>query len=158
MTRDNIRFLSEDQLAIWANAGKSMPRKQLDELMLQTPPTLVKDRNLDEFYEVRRIDVPTVFDSLLKLQNTGAARRHIETFQGEFREVLRIEVTLLDGIMLILGMVLGFILGMLSPGASGAGKPPSMANPVNDLSPENKIYVPTWKRQAQKIGYDGPSL
>lgn len=158
MNRNNIRLLTEDQLTTWTNASKSIPRAQLDELITQIFLIPANSRQTEEFYEIRRQDAPLAFDSLLKLQNTEAVNRHIETSQGEFREVLRVEVTLLDGIMLILGILLDFILETLSPNANGAGSPPSTTLPLKALSPENKVYIPTWKRQAQRITHDEPSL
>ncbi|WP_449439255.1 hypothetical protein [Pseudomonas migulae] len=153
--------LSEDKRAIWAKAGKIFPGKKLNELVTRTLADLPTDRALVDFYEIRRRDVPTAFDALLKLQNTGLAHRYIEADEHEFWEVLRVEVTLLDAIMLALALLLDVILNMLSPETSGSGEPPLTALPGAPEAPETphiEPYVPTWKRQPQRISNDEPFL
>jgi len=150
--------LSEDNRTMWAKAGTIFPGEKLNQVVTRTLADLPKDRDLVDFYEIRRTDVPTAFDALLKLQNTGLASRYIEIVnQEEYREVLRVEVTLLDAIMLALVLLLDVILGMLLPSAdvSSSGKPPLAAIPA---APAIKAYVPSWKRQQQRIGYDEPTL
>jgi hypothetical protein len=152
--------LSEDNRVMWAKAGATFPGEKLNLVMTRTLADLPKDRDLVDFYEIRRTDVPTAFDALLKLQNTGLASRYIEILnKEEYQEVLRVEVTLLDAIMLALALLLDVILGMLLPSAnasaSASGKPPLAAIPA---TPEIKAYVPTWKRQQQRIGHDEPTL
>lgn len=158
MTEAKTLVLSEDMRATWAKAGTVFPGKQLDEVLNRTLADFSYDRTLMTFYEIRRRDVPTAFDSLLKLQNTGCARRYIETDENEFREVLKVEVSLLNAIVLALALVLDIILGVVLPRASGGGALPPSTVSGSALSPIAKPYVPTWKRQPQVIGYDGPSL
>lgn len=158
MTETKTLVLSEDMRKTWAKAGAMFPGKQLDEVLTRTLADFSNDRALIAFYEVRRRDVPTTFDSLLKLQNTGCARRYIETDETECREVLKVEVSLLNAIMLALALVLDVILGMVLPGASdgGASIPSTAPNIAPSLIAEP--YIPTWKRHSQVIGYDSPSL
>jgi hypothetical protein len=158
MTEVKTLVLSEDMRAIWARAGTVFPGKQLDEVLNRTLADFSSDRALNAFYEIRRRDVPTAFDSLLKLQNTGCARRYIETDENEFREVLKVEVSLLDAIVLAIALVLDIILGVVLPRASnGCASSPSTVL-TSASAPIVKPYIPTWKRQPQAIGYDEPSL
>lgn len=158
MVKENTLFLSEDNRVIWTKAGTTFPGEKLNQVVTRTLADLPKDRALVDFYEIRRTDVPTAFHALLKLQNTGAACRYIETDEDEFREVLRVEVTLLDAIMLALALLLDVIIGMLSPNASGGGIPPITVMPEATTAPDIKPYVPTWKRQPRRISYTEPSL
>nr|WP_314529221.1 hypothetical protein [uncultured Pseudomonas sp.] len=158
MTQENALVLSEEMRVIWSKAGSTFPGDKLHEVLARTLVDLPKDRTFLDYYEIRRIDVPTAFDALLKLQNTGVAHRYIETDESEFREVLRVETTLLNAIMLSLALLLDVILGVLSPVSSGGGKPPVTAIPLVTSVPGSKPYTPTWKRKPQSIGYDGPSL
>lgn len=151
-------FLSQDKRVMLARAGATFPGEKLNEVIARTLADIPKDRPLVDFYEIRRADVPRAFDALLKLQNTGLARRYIETEEDEFREVLRVEVTLLDAILLVLALLLDVIHGMLAPGAGGGGEPPVAVIPAPPATPEIKPYVPKWKLQAQRIGYDEPCL
>ena len=152
MIQKNIFLLSEDQSALWAKASAHFPGGKLVEIMKRTLADLSKERLLPDFYEIRRVDVPAAFDALLKLQSTGLAHRHFETDNEEIREVLQIEMTLLNAIMIALALLLDVFIYMLPPNASGGDKQPPIASGV-----ECKKYVPTWKRQPQ-VGYDGPSL
>lgn len=159
MLEENILSLSEDNRVMWAKAGATFPGEKLNQVVTRALADLQKNRVLVDFYEIRRTDVPAAFDALLKLQNTGAASRYIETDETEFREILRVEVTLMDAIMLALALLLDVILGMLSPSANAStnasGKPPLAATPV---APEIRTYVPSWKRHQQRIGYGEPTL
>ncbi|UVJ43485.1 hypothetical protein NVV94_23525 [Pseudomonas sp. LS1212] len=152
MIQRNIFLLPEDKCALWAKASANFPGEKLGEIMKRTLSDLSKERFVPDFYEIRRVDVPAAFDALLKLQSTGLAHRHFETDNEEIREVLEIEMTLLNAIMIALALLLDVFFYMLPPNASGGDKLPPTASGV-----ENKPYVPTWKRQPQ-VGYDGPSL
>ena len=77
-------FLSQDKRVMLARAGATFPGEKLNEVIARTLADIPKDRPLVDFYEIRRTDVPRAFDALLKLQNTGLARRHIETDETEF--------------------------------------------------------------------------
>mgnify|MGYP003599780797 FL=1 len=158
MTEAKKLMLSEDMRITLAEAGKLFPGKQLDEVLNRTLADFPNDRELFAFYEIRRRDVPTAFDALHKLQNTGRARRYIETDEDEFREVLNVEVSLLNAIMLALTLVLDIILNMILPRASEGGASLSSIVPVNVPPPTARPYVPTWKRQPQVISHDGLSL
>ncbi|WP_460950469.1 hypothetical protein AB6N16_24795 [Pseudomonas marginalis] len=158
MTEAKILVLSADMRTTLAIAGKTFPGKQLDEVLTRTLADFSDDRAQVAFYEIRRRDVPTAFDSLLKLQNTGRARRYIETDETEFREVLKVEMSLLNAIALALALIIDVILGIVLPRASdgGASLPPTVLATAPPLAAET--YVPTWKRQSQVISYDGRSL
>lgn len=158
MTEAKTLMLSEDMCVTWARAGKLFPGRQLDEVLNRTLADFSSVRALIAFYEIRRRDVPTAFDALLKLQNTGCARRFIETDEKEFREVLNVEVSLLDAIMIALTLVLDIISNMILPKASDGGALPSSTMPGTVPPSKNRPYIPTWKRQPQVIGYDGLSL
>ena len=158
MMQVNTLVLSDDKRAIWAKAGATFPGEKLNEVVTRALTDLPKNRVLGDFYEIRRTDVPTAFDALLKLQNTDAAFRYIETDEDEFREVLKVELTLLDAIMCALALLLDVILGMLLPNASGRGVPPLAVMPESSKAPDIRPYVPTWKRQPHRIVYDEPSL
>ena len=151
-------FLSQDHRLMLARAGSTFPGEKLNEVIARALADIPNDRPLVDFYEIRRTDVPRAFDALLKLQNTGSARRYIETDENEFREVLRVEVTLLDAILLVLALLLDVIHGMLASGAGGGREPPATVMPAPLATPEVKPYVPTWKLQAQRIDYDEPCL
>ncbi|MGZ0786254.1 hypothetical protein ACXM5X_25245 [Pseudomonas saponiphila] len=86
------------------------------------------------------------------------AGRYIETDESEFREVLRVEVTLLDAILFVLALLLDVIHGMLASSSGGGGEPLATLRPASLSAPEVKPYVPTWKRQAYRIGFDEPFL
>lgn len=159
MNHASSHSLSEDKRVLLARACTTFPGQKLNGVITRVLADIPKDLAFVEFYEIRRTDAPRAFDALLKLQNTGSARRHVETDENEFREVLRVELTLLDAIMLALALLLDVILEMLSPDASGSGKPPLTTMPEAPTAPEHyKPYVPTWKRQPQRIGYDEPFL
>ena len=149
-------YLSKDHRLMLSRAGSTFPGDKLNEVITRALEDIPYDRSIVDFYEIRRTDAPKAFDALLKLQNTGLARRHIETDETEFREVLRVEVTLLDAILLVLALLLDVIHGMLVPGAGGGGKPPAAVMPAQLAIPEVKPYVPTWRRQAQRVGFDEP--
>lgn len=111
------------------------------------------DQPHNKFYEIRRFDAPHAFNALLKLQNTGAAWRHIEVDQEEFREVLRVEATLFDLIMQAIAMLLDVFLrilgGALKVASTGSTEP-------SRESPTPQKYVPTWQRQPRiKDGDEG---
>lgn len=150
--------LSQDHRFMLARACSTFPGEKLNEVIARALADIPNDRPLVDFYEIRRTDVPRAFDALLKLQNTGSARRYIETDENEFREVLRVEVALLDAILLVLALLLDVIHGVLASGAGGCGEPPATVMSAPLATPEIKPYVPTWKRQAYRIGFDEPSL
>lgn len=150
--------LSQHHRLLLARACSTFPGEKLDEVITRALADISNDRLLVDFYEIRRTDVPRSFDALLKLQNTGSARRYIETDENEFREVLRVEVTLLDAILLVLGLLLDVIHGMLTSCAGDGGEPLSTVISAPLEAPEAKPYVPTWKRQAYRIGFDEPFL
>lgn len=158
MTETKMLVLSEDMRVTWAKAGKLFPGRQLDEVLTRTLADFSTDRVSPGFYEIRRSDVPSAFCSLLKLQNTGRASRYIETDETEFREVLRVEASLLNAIMIALALVLDIILSIVLPSASDGGASPPLKVPDTVPPLIVKPYVPTWKRQSQVIGHDGPSL
>lgn len=149
--------LSQDQRSMLARACSTFPGEKLNEVFARALVDIPNCRPLVDFYEFRRTDVPRAFDALLKLQNTGSARRYIETDESEFREVLRVEVTLLDAILTVLALLLDVIHGMLTSSAGG-GEPPATLVPASLSTPQAKPYVPTWKRQAYRIGFDEPFL
>lgn len=151
-------YLSQDHRLMLTRACSTFPGEKLNEVIARALADIPSDRLLVDFYEIRRTDVPRAFDALLKLQNTGSARRYIETDEKEFREVLRVEVTLLDAILLVLALLLDVIHGMLASGACGGGEPPATVMPAPLVTPEAKPYVPTWKRQVYRIGFDEPFL
>lgn len=158
MTQAKILVLSADMRTTLAKACTIFPGKKLDEVVARTLVDFSHDRALLEFYEIRRRDVPIAFDALLKLQNTGRARRYIETDETEFREVLNVEVSLMNALIVALALILDVILGITFPAASagGASLPPTAS--VTTPPPAAKPYVPTWKRQSHVITYDGPSF
>ena len=158
MFKSSTLVLTEQNRAILAKAGATFPGEKLHQVMTRTLADLPTDRTFVDFYEFCRMDVPSAFDALLKLQNTGYACRYIRPDGEELCEVLRVEVTLLDAVMLALALLLDVIVGMLSPSSSGGGKPPVTAITSATLVPEYKPYTPIRKRQPQSIGYDGPSL
>lgn len=150
--------LSQDHRLMLTRACSTFPGEKLNQVIARALADIPSDRRLVDFYEIRRADVPRAFDSLLKLQNTGSARRYIETDENEFREVLKVEVTLLEAILLVLALLLDVIHGMLASGAGGGGEPPATVMLAPLAAPEVKPYVPTWKRQAYRIGFDEPFL
>jgi len=137
-------FLTDDQKMIWAEAGTAFPGEQLNEVVQRALIDLPIDKAQNDIYELRRFDAPHAFDALLKLQNTGAARRHIEVTNDELREVLRIEVTLFDLIMQAVAMLLDVFLrvlgGALKSTSTRSTEPPTVA-------PSPQKYVPSWKSQ-----------
>ena len=91
-----------------------------------------------------------------KVQNTGLAQRYVEVDEKEFWEVLRVEVTLLDAVLLLLALLLDVVNGILAQAVSDGGGPPANVNTSYQIIPE--AYKPKWKREPHGIGYDGPSL
>ena len=151
-------LLPQNHRLVLAQACSNFPGRKLDEVITRTLSDIPNDQSPADFYEIRRTDVPRAFDALLKLQNTGSAHRYIETDQNEFREVLRIEVTLLDAILLALAMVLDIINKVLSSNAGSSGEPTTIAAPPPLVPPAVKPYIPTWKRGTYRIGFDEPSI
>lgn len=136
--------LSADQKLMWAEAGITFPGNQLDKVIQRALSDFPIEHLVENFYEIRRLDAPHAFDSLLKLQNTGAARRHIEVVRDEFQEVLRIESTLLDLIMQAMAMLLDVFLRLL--GGSLKGRPDGSTEPPIVMQTPQK-YIPSWQRQ-----------
>ena len=158
MNHNTPLSLSQDQRLMLSRACSTFPGEKLNEVFARALADIPNYRPLVDFYEIRRTDVPRAFDALLKLQNTGSARRYIETDESEFREVLRVEVTLLDAILFVLALLLDVIHGMLASSSGGGGEPLATLRPASLSAPEVKPYVPTWKRQAYRIGFDEPFL
>lgn len=149
--------LSQNHRLMMTRACSTFPGKKFDEVIARALADFPSDRPLTDFYEIRRTDVPRAFDALLKLQNTGSASRYIEADEAGFREVLRVEVTLLDAILLALALLLDVIHGVLASHSGGGGDSPAIVMPAPLPSPV-KPYVPTWKRQAYRIGFDEPLI
>lgn len=155
----SMAFLTEDQKAMWAEAGTTFPGEQLEQVIdraiadfpsMEYPAEHVSHL-ANDYYEIRRWDTPNGFDRLLKLQNTGRAKRHMEIDENGAREVLQIEVTLLDMVMTAIQMLLDVFLRLLGGTLKSSGqrktdtyyqppKPPEEATTKQE-------YVPTWKRQ-----------
>ncbi|WP_122672331.1 hypothetical protein [Pseudomonas viridiflava] len=85
----NAIFLNNGQRMMWAEAGTTFSGEQLNQVIKRALTDLPVDQPPNAFYEIRRFDVPHAFDALLKLQNTGSAKRHIEVDKEkhEYREV-----------------------------------------------------------------------
>lgn len=148
-------FLTDDQKTMWAEAGTTFPGEQLNKIIHRALTDLSVYQPHTDFYEIRRFDAPHAFDALLKLQNTGSARRHIEVDKDEYREVLRIEVTLLDFIMQAISMLLDVffrVLGGTLKGTSARSIEPSIEGPTMALIPQK--YVPSWQKQQPRIVHD----
>lgn len=143
MQRD-VLVLSADQKVMWTEAGITFPGNQLDKVIQRALSDLPTEHLDNDFYEIRRFDAPHAFDSLLKLQNTGAARRHIEVVRDEFHEVLRIDSTLFDLIMQAMAMLLDVFLRLL--GGALKGRPGDTTEPPK-FTPTPQKYIPTWQRQ-----------
>lgn len=165
--QSNLMYLTEDQKAIWAKAGIAFPGEQLQQIVNRATADVPKMMKLSEnvrqspthCYEIRRLDVPNGFESLLKLQSTGLAKRHMEMDERGAREVLRIDVIYLDIIMIALKMILDVFLRIVGDGLKTpkngtddiSTPPPEPPNPAQ----AGKKYVPHWKRHM--IEYDGPA-
>jgi len=154
MRKDNNAFLSEDNCAMWAKAGATFPGERLGEVITRMLACIPNNLASADIYEIRRADIPSVFDALLKLQDKGYASRHITTRDDEFLEILEIEVSFFDTIMLAIAMLLDLIQSSLTPGAGGDGNSPFMNIVASSSAAGEKPYVPTWKRRPQSIGYD----
>lgn len=140
----NTLFMNDNHKVMWAEAGITFPGEQLDKVIQRALMDLSPDRLQNDYYEIRRFDAPHAFDSLLKLQNTGAARRLIEADQDEFREVLRVEATLFVLIMQAIAMLLDIFLRVLGGALKGASINATI--PLTVARTPQK-YVPTWQRQ-----------
>lgn len=153
----NAIFLTADQKTMWAEAGTTFPGEQLNQVVQRALTDLPVDQPPTDFYEIRRFDASHAFDALLKLQNTGAARRHIEVDKDkdECREVLRVEATLLDLIMKAIAMLLDVFLRVLGgalKGPSTRSIEPPAEPPV--MAPIPQKYVPSWQKQQPRIEHD----
>ena len=145
-------LLTENQKILWAEAGHNSPGEQLDKVLQRALIDLTVqsvDKLQCNFYEVRRFDVPHAFNTLLKLQCTRAAWRHIEVGNDEFREVLCIEEVFFELIMRAIELLLDVILRVLChvPKFSSSRSTESPKEPPTVAPPIQHIYVPTWKRQ-----------
>lgn len=150
---NNAIFLSDDQRLIWAEAGATFPGEQLSQVVYRTLTNLPAVQPTSDFYEIRRINVPHAFDALLKLQNSGLAKRHVEVDKDkhEYYEVLSVQATLLDLIMEAIAMLLDVLLRVLGRTLNGpsprATEPPVMA-------PIPQKYIPSWKKHQPRIEHD----
>ncbi|WP_201209809.1 hypothetical protein [Pseudomonas sp. S36] len=151
-------LLPQNHRLVLAQACSNFPGKKLDEVITRALCDIPKDQSTADLYEIRRTDVPRAFDALLKLQNTGLAHRYIEVDQNEFWEVLRIEVTLLDAILLALAMILDIIKKFLASDTASNGEPKTIVAPPPPAQPFEKPYIPTWKRGTFRVGFDGPYI
>lgn len=158
MNANTILPLNEDQLATWVSASKYFSREEINRLITQAGLVQNHIQNTDAAYEICRTDIPEAFDSLLKLQNSGAATRHVEILQSEFREVLRVNTSLLDAITTILSTLIEIILRLLSKDSANTDYSPKTTLNAGAPNVSKGNYVPTWKRQEKLIGYDGPYL
>lgn len=149
----NAIFLNNDQRMMWAEAGTTFSGEQLNQVIKRALTDLPVDQPLNAFYEIRRFDVPHAFDALLKLQNTGSAKRHIEVDKEkhEYREVLRVETTLLDLIMEAIAMILDVLFRVLGGTLKGTS-PLSPEPPV--VTPTFPKYLPSWKKNQPRIEHD----
>lgn len=129
---------------MWAEAGITFPGNQLDKVIERALSDLSTDQLENFFYEIRRFDAPHAFNSLLKLQNTGAARRHIEIVRDEFHEVLRIDAALFDLIMRAMAMLLDVFLRLLGGTLKSR---PAGSREAPKVKPTPNKYVPSWQRQ-----------
>jgi len=143
MQRNTI-ILSADQKAVWTEAGTTFPGHELDMVIQRALSDLPTKQVGNSFYEIRRPDAPHAFNSLLKLQNTGAARRHIELARDELHEVLHIDTTLFDLITQAVAMLLDIFLRLLG-GVSKIQPGGSREPPKVKTTPEK--YIPSWQRQ-----------
>ncbi|MFG0495886.1 hypothetical protein ACF8MH_00950 [Pseudomonas sp. YQ_13] len=142
--QQHINILTDAQKKVWIEAASTFPENQLDSIIQRTLLDLPREQNQSNYYEIRRFDIPLAFDTLLKLQNTGAAHRHIEVTENEHREVLRIEATLLDLIMQAIALLLDVFL-KITTGAL-KGNPDALKNQQkSNLTSEP--YIPSWKKQ-----------
>ncbi|EPJ92146.1 hypothetical protein [Pseudomonas psychrophila] len=134
--------LTRDHKVILAEASVAFPGEQLNEIVQRAFIDLPVNKEQSKFYELRRFDTPLAFDAILKLQNTGSARRYIEVNGEEFSEVLHIEVTLLDLIMHTISLLLDVLFralgGSLRSTSIRSTEPPTVA-------PHPQKYVPSWK-------------
>lgn len=145
-------LLSDEQKMVWAEAGTTFPSEQLNTVIHRTLRNLPVNQPSTAFYEIRRFDTPLAFDALLKLQNTGSAKRHIEVDKDEYREVLRVDAPLLDQIMEAIAMLLDVFLRVLGQHLKGPS-PCSSEPPLMDSMP--KKYIPSWKKHLPQIEHDG---
>ncbi|MBD8123851.1 hypothetical protein IFT62_21855 [Pseudomonas lutea] len=163
--RSNFIYLTEDQKTMWAEAGTMFPGEQLDGIIHRAIDNLLplryqKDRDREnDYYEVRRRDIPIGFDKLLKLQNTGRAKRHMEIDNDGAREVLQVEACLMDVVMTTIRVLLDILLRILG---TSAYKPDdrirlqSEERDIKSYQPAiDQSYIPTWKRRL--IEHDGAS-
>lgn len=159
MTAAKIMFLDEDKKDMWAQAGTHFPGEQLHQAIQRALNDAPADQDSAVVYEVRRRDIPAAFDELKKLQSTGRARCYIEVEGDDFREVLRIEATMLDAVMLALALLLDVLIKLLGRGSSTATSGPVTTSPAPPSAhPPKPGYVPSWKRGPQhRVCYEGPA-
>lgn len=150
---NNAIFLSDDQRMMWAEAGATFPGEQLNQVIHRALTNLPVAQPTADFYEIRRFNVPHAFDALLKLQNTGSAKRHVEVDKDkhEYREVLSFEATFLDLIMEAIAMLLDVLLRVLGKTLKGPS-PCSTEPPV--MAPISQKYLPSWKKHQPRIEHD----
>lgn len=149
----NAIYLNDNQRIMWAEAGTTFSGERLDQVIQRALIDLPVDQPLNDFYEIRRFDAPHAFDALLKLQNTGSAKRHIEVDKEkhEYREVLIVEVTLLDLIMEAIAMILDVLLRILAGTLKDTSPPSPEPFAVASISPK---YLPSWKKNQPRIEHD----
>ena len=154
MQEGKTLFLTVDQKAMWAEAGTTFPDEQLNQVIQRALIDLSVDQPQTAFYELRRFDAPHAFDTLLKLQNTGTARRLIELDKerDEIREVLLVEARHFDLIMQAIAMLLDVFWRVLV----GAVKAPSSRSTEPSIepprvSPTPQKYAPSRPRHQPRI-------
>lgn len=148
----NTIILTNVQKAMWSEASTYFPREQLDQVLQRALMDMPTDQQQNNFYEIRRFDAPHAFDSLLKLQNAGMARRLIEVDRDECREVLLVEAKIFVLIMQAIAMLLDIFMRVLGGALKGASS--SSAEPLTVARTPQK-YVPTWQRQPRIEHDDG---
>jgi len=130
----NVKYLNDEQTAMWVEAGTHFPGEQLIQILQRTLQDLQQDHCPDDVYALHRDESPPAYDALVTLEGRGIERRHIYVEPRGERDVLHIDVTLFDLIAQAIALLLDVMLRIF-------GASPPVAPPVAPM------HVPSWQRQ-----------
>ena len=132
----NVIYLDDQQKAMWLEAGQVFPG-ELAQVMHRALQDLPQDHCPEDVYALYRDDAPEAFDALAALEGRGIERRHIYVEPRGERDLLHIDITLLDLIAQSIALLIDVLTSIF-------GSSPPVSPPAHINRPGR---APSWQRQ-----------